>query len=275
MAGTACGGMDQTISIMGRSGTAMKIDFVPDTKCTDVKIPDSVALVIKNSATPSPKLLTLGTRYNKRVVECRFAVSAMSLKAGESTDFLKCPFTTFEELQKQKKLSFSQMLDLAKSAFKSEDAYSLEMIQKEFGVGDPFKLVKDVPHINKVKEQNKTFDLYKRALHVLSEAKRVHDFAELCSNEVVKEEKKVKRLGALMNESHESCRDNYDCSSKELDELTQMARDNGALGSRLTGAGWGGCCVSLVKKDEVEEFIKNMKGYYTKKREPGSELDIT
>jgi galactokinase len=96
MAGTACGGMDQTISIMGEKGTAKLIDFVPSIKTTTVKIPDSVCLVIGNSCTPSPKLLTLGTRYNKRVVECRFALSAMAIQAGKSESFLDCPYKTFE-----------------------------------------------------------------------------------------------------------------------------------------------------------------------------------
>lgn len=96
MAGTACGGMDQTISIMGEKGTAKLIDFVPSIKTTTVKIPDSVCLVIGNSCTPSPKLLTLGTRYNKRVVECKFALSAMAMQAGKSTSFLECPYKTFE-----------------------------------------------------------------------------------------------------------------------------------------------------------------------------------
>jgi N-acetylgalactosamine kinase len=64
----------------------------------------------------------------------------------------------------------------------------------------------------------------------------------------------------------------YDCSSGQLDELTQLCRDNGALGSRLTGAGWGGCTVSLVKKDIISEFIDKIYDYYLKKREPGEEL---
>ena len=87
--------MDQTISIMGEMGCAKLIDFVPNIKTTTVKIPDSVCLVIGNSCTASPKLLTLGTRYNKRVVECRFALAAISMKAGKCDSFLECPFKTF------------------------------------------------------------------------------------------------------------------------------------------------------------------------------------
>ena len=88
--------MDQTISIMGKMNTAMLIDFVPTLKATDVKVPDSVSLVIANSLTASPKLLTLGTRYNKRVVECRFAVAIMALKLKLFKSYMECPFTTFQ-----------------------------------------------------------------------------------------------------------------------------------------------------------------------------------
>jgi galactokinase len=95
MAGTACGGMDQTISIMGKMNTAKLIDFVPTLKATDVVIPASVSLVIANSLTPSPKLLTLGTRYNKRVVECRFGVAILAIHKKLTMDFLSCPYTTF------------------------------------------------------------------------------------------------------------------------------------------------------------------------------------
>ena len=54
-----------------------------------------------------------------------------------------------------------------------------------------------------------------------------------------------------------------------------MARDSGALGSRLTGAGWGGCSVSLVKKDDLEDFVTKMYTYYTKEREQGQQLWVT
>lgn len=78
-----------------------------------------------------------------------------------------------------------------------------------------------------------------------------------------------------MTASHISCDKLYECSSPELNELTQMARDAGALGSRLTGAGWGGCCVSLVRKDNVEAFLTKMFEYYTKERPMGQELWVT
>ena len=70
------------------------------------------------------------------------------------------------------------------------------------------------------------------------------------------------KLGALMNESQKSCAEDYNCSCKELDTLTNIAREAGAWGSRLTGAGWGGCSVSLVSEDKVESFIEQVKAKY-------------
>ncbi|BBM35572.1 galactokinase [Pseudoleptotrichia goodfellowii] len=76
----------------------------------------------------------------------------------------------------------------------------------------------------------------------------------------------LEEFGKLMNQSHESLRDDYEVTGKELDTLTELAwKQNGVIGSRMTGAGFGGCTVSIVKKDKVDEFIKNVgKGYKEK-----------
>jgi len=65
-----------------------------------------------------------------------------------------------------------------------------------------------------------------------------------------------------MNESHASCRDYYDCSSEELEVLTKMCLKAGAYGSRLTGAGWGGCAISLIPFDKVDEFLNAIKSVF-------------
>merc|ERR1712196_409409 len=62
----------------------------------------------------------------------------------------------------------------------------------------------------------------------------------------IPETDELSELGDILNDGQSSCKELYDCSCDELDELTSIALAKGALGSRLTGAGWGGCCVSLV-----------------------------
>jgi galactokinase len=91
--------MDQTISIFAELNKAKLIEFNPEVRAIDVKIPDNVSLVIANSLTPSPKLLTVGTRYNKRVVECRFGLLIMALKLGKAESWDQVKFKSFYDLQ--------------------------------------------------------------------------------------------------------------------------------------------------------------------------------
>lgn len=70
-------------------------------------------------------------------------------------------------------------------------------------------------------------------------------------------------FGQLMNQSHISLRDDYEVTGKELDSLVARAWQHPAcIGSRMTGAGFGGCTVSLVKKAQVEDFISQVKAAY-------------
>jgi len=99
--------------------------------------------------------------------------------------------------------------------------------------------------------------LYRRARHVVSENYRVLEAVK------VLEAGDLGRFGQLMNASHESLRDDYEVSSKELDVLVELARKQpGVLGARMTGAGFGGCTVNLVRQDAAEAFAEAVRRGY-------------
>lgn len=93
----------------------------------------------------------------------------------------------------------------------------------------------------------------RRARHVVTENLRtLESVAALKANDLPK-------FGNLMNESHESLKHNYEVSCPELDAMVEIARSvEGVYGSRMTGAGFGGCTVSLVKTDAVENFQREV-----------------
>jgi galactokinase len=99
----------------------------------------------------------------------------------------------------------------------------------------------------------------KRAEHIVKEIARVQSALSAlkrCDGQV---------FGALMYAGHASLRDLYQVSTAELDALVELARGTaGCLGARLTGAGFGGCTVNLVKAGEVDEFIAALKEGYQK-----------
>ena len=97
----------------------------------------------------------------------------------------------------------------------------------------------------------------KRVEHVVYENERVLESVKaLKNNDLI-------QFGKLMNESHNSLRDLYEVTGDELDTLVEEARKiNGVLGSRMTGAGFGGCTVSLVRDDSIDEFISRVGQEY-------------
>ncbi len=97
----------------------------------------------------------------------------------------------------------------------------------------------------------------KRAEHVVMECARVHEaVAALKAGDLVE-------LGRLLNESHYSLRDLYEVTGKELDTLSALARKEAdCLGSRMIGAGFGGCTISIVRKSAVEGFIRRVSAAY-------------
>ena len=100
----------------------------------------------------------------------------------------------------------------------------------------------------------------KRARHAVYENQRTIRAVEALK------ENRIEEFGKLMNESHRSLRDDYEVSCKEIDILVDLAWETeGVIGSRITGGGFGGCTVSIVKNDAVDGFIKNIGEQYLAK----------
>lgn len=100
----------------------------------------------------------------------------------------------------------------------------------------------------------------KRAKHAVYENQRTIDaVAALKNNDIAK-------FGELMNQSHISLRDDYEVSCEEIDILVDLAwKIPGVIGSRITGGGFGGCTVSIVKNDSVDTFIESIGKTYKEK----------
>jgi galactokinase len=100
----------------------------------------------------------------------------------------------------------------------------------------------------------------KRARHVISENQRLlNSVSSLLKGDIL-------QFGALMNASHESLRDNYEVTGIELDTMVEEARRiNGVVGARMTGAGFGGCTVNLIREDIAGRFMEEVGRAYTSK----------
>jgi len=97
-----------------------------------------------------------------------------------------------------------------------------------------------------------------RAKHVISEHNRVYEAVAALSNN------ELKRFGQLMNQSHQSMSQHFEASTKIIDQLVNIALNaEGVIGARMTGGGFGGCTVNLVKESAVPHFIDSVGKQYT------------
>jgi galactokinase len=97
----------------------------------------------------------------------------------------------------------------------------------------------------------------KRCWHVVSEIERVKDAAQALR------QRDLFWFGELMRRSHCSLRDNYEVSCRELDVMVEIAsRQKGIIGSRMTGGGFGGCTINLVRRDAAEQFKTSVASEY-------------
>ncbi|HHT98084.1 MAG TPA: galactokinase [Clostridiales bacterium] len=101
--------------------------------------------------------------------------------------------------------------------------------------------------------------LIKRAKHAVYENQRTIKAVKCLENN------DIEQFGELMNQSHISLKDDYEVTGIELDTIVEAAwLEEGVVGARMTGAGFGGCAVSIVKEESINRFIENLGNHYKK-----------
>ncbi|TYZ69270.1 hypothetical protein PybrP1_000643, partial [[Pythium] brassicae (nom. inval.)] len=266
--GTLGGGMDQAVACLARDGAALHVSFAthPAT-ATPVVLPLArlgLALVVANSAVVAEKAVVTPTHFNKRVVEC--ALAAKVIGRGCALDaWRQARMSRLVQVQQAlekvsgRPMKPAELRALAETNCR-QDAYTREELESVLQVALD-ELFSDSPAALTVIATAASYRLKQRALHVWSEAERVREFRWACESG-----DSGSHLGQLMLESHRSLQQLYECSCPELDALVECAMKAGAIGARLTGAGWGGCIVALVGKSRVLDFTARLKLSYYDRR---------
>ncbi|XP_012230914.1 N-acetylgalactosamine kinase [Linepithema humile] len=246
--GTQGGGMDQAIAFLGKAGSAKLIEFNP-LRATDVTLPENAVFVIAHSQAYHNKASTAD--FNIRVAECRLAAQMIAKKRNKD----------WERVQRlidiQEKLSFDldEMVTVVMTDL-HEEPYTFDEICETLDTDyERLKKMSLVSSFN----SSQTFKLQQRALHIFQEASRVLAFRRVNEEGDKMEHEKLQHLGSLMSKSHASLHKLYECSHPSVDALVERAVRCGALGARLTGAGWGGCIVAIICKNEVQRFVDALR----------------
>ena len=231
--GVETGGMDQLMITMAEPGHALRIDFLPPATRA-VAIPEGLAFVVAASGEDAPKGGAVREAYNERVVGTRIAALMLADMLGvdiEGTPLLGAVAGIDAAVVMVEELPVTMS---ARSAANAAEANVERLVSLTAAHYD----------------SSKKAPVRAYARHVLSEAERV-DAAEaaLAGGDFA-------RLGELMNQSHDSLRQDYKCSTPALDRVAAAMRKAGAFGARLTGAGFGGYAVAACSPEAVERVIE-------------------
>jgi N-acetylgalactosamine kinase len=257
--GTRGGGMDQAVCLLAEAGSALLIDFFP-LRTVPVPVPDDAAFVVCDSLVTAPKSREARVSYNRRALESRLAAAILSGGDGGASVEPEHAPRLGDLTARDSAPSLLQRLEatFGTRPWTPQDTatalgISVETLDRTWFHSYGVPLEASVP-----------LEIESRARHVLTEGDRVLRAAEALRSH------DMGALGTLMDESHRSCARDFGISTPELDRLVEIARSHGALGSRLTGAGFGGCTVSLVPKKRLAEFRAGIaREYYATALEGG------
>ncbi|HVM97918.1 MAG TPA: galactokinase [Candidatus Acidoferrales bacterium] len=250
--GTLSGGMDHAISLLAEAGHALRIDFFP-LRTRPVPLPSGYDIIVCHSLVQAEKSAAAKRHYNHRVIECRLACRLLDVALGTGLPRDLTMLGDLATLFPGRSLSeFVAYL----SPWLPDRPLSLAEIATYIGAPvDALQVQCQVPP-----GLSDAFAVVRRARHVLTEAERVGQAEEALGAG------DAGAFASLMDASHASCRDDYEISCREIEDLIRASKDGGALGARLTGAGFGGCTVSLVDRSRTAEFLKHVDRHFYAQR---------
>ena len=253
--GTRGGGMDQAVCLLGKKNHLLKIDFFP-LRFKEAPLPESVTVVICDSLVRAKKTENALQAYNLRAVECRFA--SLLLKAALERNHHPDPFTRLGDLlQPPWNFSYNDLKRFIQEELREVYTYS-EIVSTLRDENRLRAILQDHSFTEETQYSNMVFACGKRFRHVIGDAARVEQSVKYLRQE------DVVSFGKLMNEAHTCARNEFEISCPQLDRLVELGRANGALGARLTGAGFGGCTVNLVRRQDASRFMNRMFEQYYK-----------
>ncbi|CCG22443.1 Gal1 galactokinase [Candida orthopsilosis Co 90-125] len=278
------GGMDQCASVYGEQGKALFIQFKPQLKGTPFEFPaKNLTFVITNSLQVSNKYETAPIHYNLRVVEMAIAGDLLAKKLGVEgkpgiakdsnvdTYSLRgvmdgyCGEWDGENLEKGI-ANMSKMIDVVEKILSEKKGYTVKQCCQELGITP-----KDFHsrYLKKIPVKFDVLKLYQRSLHVYRESLRVLQTLQLLSTPIDDDAKFFQTFGSLMNESQHDLDVLNESSNAKLNEVCSIALKNGAYGSRVTGAGWGGSIVHLTSTENLQKLTNSLIDAYYKREFPG------
>ncbi len=241
--GTRGGGMDQAACLLSSAGHVLKIDFFP-LQVDPIPFSEDYIVVLCDSLIHAKKSEQTLQQYNLRALECR--LGTLLIQHYLKTQGQPLTFTRLGDLRTY--YSYKDLLHLLDEALR--EIYRYSDLLPILGESPLHALFHQYSFNENQEPSTMLFACGKRLRHVLNDAIRVEQCCEALK------QGDYETVGHRMNQGHESARYDFEISCPELNHLTQLAMEAGALGSRLTGAGFGGCTVNLLPRCKRDAFIQ-------------------
>jgi N-acetylgalactosamine kinase len=254
--GTQGGGMDQAVCLLAREGHVVKIGFFP-LRAEQLPLARDYVIVAAHSTINAKKTGDLRLQYNRRVLECNIGAQLLARRLDMT------PPARLADLARPGGKSLGELLALLDEVLTGQESLSLRRAAEIFDM-DPGRFARQFLRMKDGRLLPMPGDglkVLRRCRHVLTEAGRTEQAAACLKREDMAE------LGHLIDESHRSCAEDYEISCYELDLLVELMRGAGALGARLTGAGFGGFAIGLVHRDTAPQVKAALeRSFYAPRR---------